>query len=140
MLNNEIQNSGEPLLNSPNFKVSLTAEQTIPLGRLGTLAARWDGAWTDDTNYDATQSKGVPNFDGNQFLPKGTIGQKAFWQHNVRLGYRTPDTKVEIAGWVRNVTDKVYKTFAFDVSAFNGTTVYFLGEPRMYGLTLTTSF
>lgn len=140
VLNNEIQNTGNPLLNSPNFKVGLTAQQTVPLGQMGTLTARWDGAWTDDTNFDATQTKGVPNFDGDQFLPKHTIGQRAYWLHNVRLSYTTPSGGVELAGWVRNLEDKVYKNFAFDVSSFNGTTIFFLGEPRTYGVSLFTSF
>jgi iron complex outermembrane receptor protein len=136
----QIQNSGNPLLNSPRYKVSLTAEQTLPLGRFGSLAARWDGAWTDDTNYDATKGKGIPNSQGVQFLPDNTIGQSAFWLHNLRLAYRTPGGNVEVAGWVRNLEDKVYKTFAFDASALNNATIYFLGEPRTYGLTVTTTF
>lgn len=136
----EIQNTGNPLLNSPRWKVSLTAEQMVPLGRFGTLSARWDGAWTDDTNYDATDSLGVPNSQGIQFLPENTIGQRAFWLHNVRLAYTTPGGGVEVAAWVRNLEDKAYKTFAFDGSTFNDTTIYFVGEPRTYGLTVTTTF
>ncbi|MGH0030248.1 MAG: TonB-dependent receptor [Myxococcota bacterium] len=138
----EVDNSGNRLLNSPQFKVSLTAEQTFPLGRFGSLTARWDGAWTDDTYYDATEGRGFPNFQGDQFLPENTIGQKAYWLHNVRVGYRTPDGSIELAGWVRNLTDQVYKTFAFDASALpaNKTTVYAVGEPRTYGMTLTAFF
>jgi len=41
---------------------------------------------------------------------------------------------------VRNVEDKVYKTFAFDVSSFLNTTISFVGEPRTYGLSVTTTF
>jgi len=140
VLNNEIQATGNPLLNSPEFKISLTAQQTVPLGRLGSLTARWDGAWTAETTYDATNSRGVPNFEGNQFLPKHTIGQRAFWIHNLRLGYMTPNGGVEIAGWVRNVEDKVYKTFAFDVTSQNQTTIYAVSAPRTYGVQVMTTF
>jgi outer membrane receptor protein involved in Fe transport len=136
----EVQNTGNPLLNSPSYKVSLTAEQTIPLGRFGTLTARWDGAWTDDTNYDATNSRGVPNIVNEQFLPEHTIGQSAYWLHNVRLAYRTPSGAIEVAGFVRNVENTSYKTFAFDGSQFQNTTIYFVGDPRTYGVTVTTTF
>jgi iron complex outermembrane receptor protein len=136
----EIQNSGNPLLNSPQFKLSLTAEQTMPLGRYGSMTARWDGAWTDDVNFDATASRGIPNAAGDQFLPEHTIGQKQYWLHNLRLSYRTPNGAVELSGWVRNLKDKDYKTFAFDGSTFNNTTIYFVGEPRTYGLTVSTTF
>jgi iron complex outermembrane receptor protein len=140
VVNNQIQSTGNPLLNSPKFKISLTAQQTVPLGRLGNLTARWDGAWTADTNYDATNSRGIPNFVGNQFLPEHTIGQRAFWIHNLRLGYMTPNGGVELAGWVRNVENKVYKSFAFDASSFNGTTIFAVGAPRTFGGSVMTTF
>jgi len=140
IVNNEISNTGEPLLNSPRFKLSLTGQQTVPLGNSGTLTVRWDGAWTDDVRFDATQTRGIPNEFGDQFLPKNTIGQPAYWRHNLRVAYRTPNGQVEVAGWVRNLKDKVFKAYAFDVSSFNGTTVFFLGEPRTYGVSLQTAF
>ncbi len=139
-VNRELQNSGNPLLNSPRFKVSLTGEQTFPLWNWGSLTARYDAVWTDTTYYDATRGYGIPNLDDVQFLPKETISQPPFWLHNVRLGYRPPNGRIEIAGWVRNVANQSYKTFAFDASTFNATTIYFVGEPRTYGGTVTVTF
>jgi len=139
-VNRELQNTGNPLLNSPQFKVSLTGEQTIPLGRWGSVTARYDGVWTDTTYYDATQGRGIPNLDNVQFLPEGTTAQRPFWLHNVRLAYRPPGSRVEIAGWVRNLTNQSYKAFAFDGSTFNRTSIYFVGDPRTFGGTLTVNF
>lgn len=136
----EINNSGHPTLNSPKFKFSLTAEQMVPIGRYGSLTARYDGAWTDDTFYDATEGRGLPNREDQEFLPGNTIGQKAFWLHNLRLGYRTPDGRIELAGWVRNLTNEPYKTFAFDGTTFQNITIAFVGDPRTYGVTLTIDF
>lgn len=138
----ELDFSGNRLLNSPQYKLSLTAEQTLPLGRYGSLTFRWDGAWTADTYYDASEGKGTPTFDGVYYFPNNTIGQAAYWLHNFSLAYRTPDGRVELSAWVRNATDEVYKTFAFDASALltNSTTIYFLGDPRTYGLSLTATF
>jgi outer membrane receptor protein involved in Fe transport len=140
VVNRELQNTGNPLLNSPRFKVSLTGEQTLPLGRWGSLTARYDGVWTNTTYYDATEGHGIPNVDNVQYLPEDTIAQPAFWLHNVRLSYRPPGGRFEIAGWVRNLTNKAYKTFGFDGSTFNNTTIYFVGDPRTYGGTLTINF
>jgi iron complex outermembrane receptor protein len=138
----ELDFSGNRLLNSPQFKMSLTAEQTIPLGRYGSLTGRWDGAWSDDTYYDASEGKGTPTFEGNFVLPENTIAQEAFWLHNFRVSYRTPDGSMELAAWVRNATDEVYRTYAFDASGLdvNQTTIHFLGEPRTYGLSLGVTF
>lgn len=140
-VNRELQNTGNNLLNSPQFKVSITGEQTVPLGRFGELTARYDGVWTDTTYYDATQGAGIPNEDNVEFLPEDTIAQGPFWLHNLRLGYRPPGAaQVEIAGWVRNLTNESYKTFAFDGSTFNETSIYFVGDPRTFGGTLTVTF
>lgn len=134
------QNAGNPLLNSPKFKVALTIEQTVPLGRYGSIIARWDGAWTDDTTYDATNGLGLPNSNGVQFLPPNTIGQRAYWLHNLRVTYRTPDGSIELAGWARNLGSQIYKTFAFDASNFNDTTIYAVSDPRTYGVAFRVNF
>ncbi len=76
-VNRELQNTGNQLLNSPRFKVSLTAQQTLPIGRWGSLTARYDGVWTDTSYYDATEGRGIPNVQNIQFLPKDTIAQPA---------------------------------------------------------------
>ena len=140
VINREINNTGNRLLNSPQFKVSLTAEQTLPLGRWGSITARYDGTWTDTTFYDASEGKGIPNADGVQFLPDDTIAQPDFWLHNLRVSYRLPGGQLELAGWIRNITDTPYKTFAFDGSTFSETTLYFVGDPRTYGGTFTVNF
>lgn len=138
-LRSVIQNSGHRLLNSPQFKLSLTAEQEIQLGRFGKLVGRWDGAWTDDRFFDATSGRGVPNNQDILILPENTIGQKANWIHNLRLAYQ-PTDRVELAAWVRNLTNENYKTFAFDGTTFRETTIYFVGDPRTYGISLAVHF
>ena len=139
-INREIQNTGNRLLNSPRFKVSITAEQTFPLGRWGSVTARYDGVWTDVTYYDASEGLGIPNFDNVQYLPADTIAQPDFWLHNLRLSYQPAGGRFEIAGWVRNLADESYKTFGFDGSTFNETTIYFVGDPRTYGGTVSIFF
>jgi hypothetical protein len=41
---------------------------------------------------------------------------------------------------VRNLTDEVYRSFAFDASNFSNTTIHLLGVPRTYGVTLNVGF
>ena len=136
----ERQASGNQLLNSPRFKVSMTAEQTIPLASYGSLTFRYDGVWTDTTYYDATEGRGLGDQDGQKFLPDDTIGQPSFWLHNLRLAWRAPSGQIEVAGWVRNLTNEAYKTFAFDGSNFQSTTIYFVGDPRTFGGSVAINF
>lgn len=136
----EVQNSGNPLLNSPRFKVILSLEQTLPLGTTGSLTARYDGVWTDDSFFDASEGLGNPNILGERFLPEFAIGQRAYWLHNLRVTWKSSDGFVSVAGWVRNLENKAYKTFAFDASAFQRTTVYFVGDPRTIGTSISVVF
>src|SRR5262249_16119022 len=106
----------------------------------GYLIPRYDGTWTDVTYYDATKGRGIPNTVNLQVLPKETIGMHEYWLHNIRIAYRTPDGHLEIAGWVRNVLDTPVKTYAFDGSTFQSTTIYFVGDPRTYGVTASVTF
>jgi iron complex outermembrane receptor protein len=139
-VNRELQNTGNDVLNSPRVKVSITAEQTLSLGRWGSFTARYDAVWTDTTYFDATEGRGIPNVQNINFLPKDTIAQPSFWMHNFRLGYQPSSGRFEIAGWVRNFTDKEVKSFAFDGSTFTDTTIYFVGDPRTYGITAIFNF
>ena len=55
---------------------------------------------------------------------------------NVRLGYQTPNELVEIAGFVRNLTDEVYRADVINLSRFRNAVVYAMGDPRTYGVSL----
>src|SRR5690606_5079287 len=61
-----------------------------------------------------------------------TIYQDADNLLNARIGFQYKRT--EIALWVSNLMDKIYIDYAYDFGAVH------LAEPRMYGLTLKTSF
>lgn len=130
--------SGNQLQNSPEFKVSATAEWTFNLGRFGFLIPRYDMSWEDDKFFDPNEGFGTARFQGS--LPDYAAGQPAYFLHNVRLAYRTPSGNVELAGWCRNLTDEVYKTFAFDATSFSGVLINFVGEPRTIGVDLTLTF
>ncbi len=133
-------NSGNELLNAPKYSVTLTVQQRFSLGRFGSLIPRWDGTWKDATFFDASEGRGLPNQDLDLVLPSNTIGQQAYWIHNLRLAYVSPDEMIEVAGWVRNVEDKSYKAFAADLQEFQKTTLFFVGDPRTYGVTTSIRF
>jgi outer membrane receptor protein involved in Fe transport len=132
--------TGNQLINSPEFKVSGAVDYTIDMGRYGSLLPHYDFAWSADIFFDPTEGRGSPNFAGQLILPKYATGQRAYWLHNLRLGYRTPDGSIEIAGWVRNLTDFAYKSYAFDASIFGRDVVNYVGEPRTYGLDFLLHF
>ena len=129
--------SGNRLPNSPQFAVSLSTTYDIDMGRFGTLTPGYFASWTDDVNFDQTEGRGLPNDQRQIFLPQHTLGQKALWIHNVRLGYTTENGQFELGVWGRNITNEAYKLFAFQSQDFVSA---FIGDPRTYGVDLRVSF
>ena len=132
--------SGNQLINAPEYKVSLGAEWEFQMGKFGDVTPRYDGSWSADVNFGPNGGRGSIDGTGQPRLPENAIGQRALWLHNVSFRYRPPISNVEIVGWVRNVTDETYKTFAFDGSFFANLTVNWVGEPRTYGGTVRFAF
>lgn len=132
--------NGNPLPNAPRFKVSATLQYDFDLGRFGSLVPRYDVVWTDEVAFDPSGGRGAPNAGGEIFMPKNAIGQGAFWLHNLRVTYRAPGARVEFAGWVRNLTNEVYKTLAFDASSGPQLVGNLLGDPRTYGLSARITY
>jgi iron complex outermembrane receptor protein len=136
----EVDATGNRLINSPQFKVSATIEQAIPLGRFGALIPRYDVVWTSETFFDTTEGRGVPGFDGSPLVPKHTFSQVAFWLHHARLSYAPPSQNPVISFWVRNIADKAYRQLGADATIFLGTTLHFVGDPRTYGVDIVFNF
>ena len=132
--------SGNRLINAPQFKLSVGAEWEIVVDGVGDFTPRYDGSWSDDVFFGPNLGRGAIDALGDNKLPKGTIGQKDFWLHDVSLRYRPPIPNLEILAWVRNVTNEEYKTFAFDATFFANLVVNFVGEPRTYGATASFTF
>ncbi len=128
--------SGNPLVASPPISVNLRVSYELPLGRLGSLTPRFDAAFRDKTYFvPGNESVSVLDQDGFSRNEGGT--QDAYWTLNGRLAYKTPNGNIEIAGWVRNLTDEVYLNNSLD--ATNGLKKYLdiFAPPRTYGITGT---
>jgi iron complex outermembrane receptor protein len=134
--------SGQQLVNSPEFKVAGAATWTFDFGRFGYFIPRYDFSWTDDVAYGLNEGRGTATADihGTPLLPEFAVGQPAYWLHNVRFAYRTPTGNVEVAFWVRNLTDEVYKNYAFDASSFSSVVLNFVGTPRTLGGDVIVTF
>jgi iron complex outermembrane recepter protein len=131
--------SGNPLASSPKYKVSAAVEWPLDLGRWGVVTPRYDFSWEATQYFDPNEGRGTQKFDSPS-LPPYTVAQRPYFLHNVRLSYRNPTGNVELAFWVRNLTDVVYKTYAFDASNFADVVLNFIGEPRTLGADLTITF
>ena len=132
--------NGNPLPNAPRFKISGNVSYPFEIGGGMTLTPRYEFTWSDDVFFDPSGGTGAPDVTGALFMPELTIGQEALILHNIRLTLTNESGTVELSGWVRNVTDEVYKQLAFDASAGPGLVGNLLGDPRTYGLSAKVSF
>ncbi|MBW2698555.1 MAG: TonB-dependent receptor, partial [Deltaproteobacteria bacterium] len=68
------------------------------------------------------------------------IGQRSHVLHNLRVAYQLPGGNIEIATWVRNLTDFHYKTYVADASPSVGGLLNWIGDPRTWGVSVRVDF
>ena len=134
-----IVNTGNRLLNSPQYSVSIIASQRLDLGRYGDLTFRYTGSWTDDVYFDASEGRGNPDSEGNFRISDNMVGEEAYWLHGVGVDYVPRDMPILVSAWVRNLENEGYRNFTADLN-FLDTTIHFIGEPRTYGVTVRVDF
>lgn len=115
--------SGRKLVNAPELSGSGFAQYKFEMGRLGELTPRLDFNYKSEIFF-------TPRNRERQ-------GDDARWVLNLRLGYKDPNGRIEIAGWVKNLTDEIFRVTSFVVS---GHVVYVMSDPRTYGGTVTVRF
>ena len=106
---------------APEWKVSMLGRYVRELPAGSRVAFQADATYYAEQYFDAFNSP-------NHREPGYTVG-------NVRASWYSPASKWEITAFVDNVTDKVYRTTAFDL-AFLGFATDVYGKPRWAGLSV----
>ncbi|MEQ9397018.1 TonB-dependent receptor [Haliea sp.] len=116
------QLKGQKLANTPERSLSGFARYTTGLGDSGMNGfAQLDFSYRSEVNYRLNQETGHSTGDG-------------YWLANARAGVSTADEKVNVAFWVRNLTDEEYLVDAFEQLPINILNVW--GAPRTYGVSV----
>jgi iron complex outermembrane receptor protein len=115
--------SGNDLVLAPNFSSYGAVLYEFPV-QFGTLFARGDADYRSSVYFEPTNSDA---FKGN-----------ARTLFNLRVGLRRDNWSME--GWVQNLTDRRYKTYADDRSALGVLRTAAYGAPRTYGVSLSSKF
>ena len=69
----------------------------------------------------------------DDYEPGRTLG-------NVRVTYAVLDGKLEFAGFLNNVTDKLYRVYNLDLSGLLGATNQTYAKPRTWGVSVTVRY
>jgi len=119
------ENSGNRLVNSP--EIAFAGYANWPLrSRFGVLTPRLDWSYKSKVFFSPQ------NLD--------PVSQDPLWLLNFRIGYTTPANSIELAGWIRNVTNVVYRVDVINLARTRSSILYFMGQPRTYGVTLNVKF
>jgi len=123
----EIKNySGNQLVSAPEISFSGDFSYAIDMGELGTLTPRLDYSWRSKVYF-------TPDNEAR-------LGDRSRLLVSTRLAWAMMDGKFEVAGWVRNVTDEVYRVTALNLIGVLDQINYVIAEPRTYGITGTVKF
>jgi len=109
---------GNPFPNAPETIANFTARYSVPWGNDGELFAFTDWAYQGKTNlfiYESTQFQTDDQFEGG-----------------LKLGWARTDGSLEVAAFVRNMTDQENIKGAID---FNNNTA-FVNDPRVMGVSI----
>ena len=117
--------SGNRIVMSPELSMNGLLQQDFQLGDVGTVRAQLDFSYQDDIFFDAQNSP--------------LLTEDSYWIWNARVSWTSMNESIEIAAWIRNLSDKEYLTYAFDLS-FLGFNQEMLGNPRSYGAEVTFRF
>ena len=119
---------GNSLPNAPEHTIHLGLAYTFEVPAIaGSLTARWDYYWQDDSY-------------GREF---NTIGDKidSWDQHNISLIYESNDGRWDVRAWMRNLSDDDNVTGHYLTSDTSGYfRNYFVTEPRVYGTSVRFNF
>jgi len=116
-----VNNSGNPLSNSPRRQAGLAANFSYPLS-FGYLVGAASYAWKDSYNTGAAN-------DPNLQLP-------GFGLANLSAGVESPDRSWRLLAWVKNANDTDYLL----TRSTQVVRARYVGEPRTFGLSLTGRF
>ncbi len=113
---------GNSLPNAPEWVGVATLRAAVPGGNSGEWFLFTD--WNYRSEVDFFLYKSV------EFNQEGVV------EGGLRIGYTTFDRGFEVAGFVRNITDALYRNGGIDFNNLTG----FVNEPRTFGMEIRRAF
>jgi iron complex outermembrane receptor protein len=113
--------SGNTLPQSPKVTFNVAASYNLPLANGSELKATVDAAYSSKIYFDNSNAE--------------RLSQDAVWVAGVQGGWTSPDGKVELGGFVRNLFDETYTVSISNIDSL-GEDLMTLNRPRSIGVFL----
>lgn len=116
-----------PQTQVPKWKLTFGTQYDIDLGPHGSLVPHVDVTWQSKVYYTTSLINPVPIQPGYAIV-------------NARVTWNSPDKSWQIAGFVTNLTDKLYYVGVTDVRNSFGYAFGQVGRPREWGVSVRRDF
>ena len=113
--------SGNTLPQSPKVTFNIAASYSLPLANGSELNATLDAAYSSKIYFDNSNAE--------------RLSQDAVWVVGAQGGWTSPDGKVELGGFVRNLFDETYAVSISNIDSL-GEDLMTLNRPRSIGVFL----
>ncbi len=110
---------------APDSSVGWQVHYEIPAGP-GKLGIGTDWKYESGEYFETNNAP-------DDYQPAHTVG-------NVRVTYALHDGRYELAGFVNNVTDRIYRLYNLDLSGLLGSSNQTYARPRTWGASLTVKY
>ena len=130
--------SGERPQNTPEWNLNVLANYEWYLGDSGTLSAQVDGSYQSEV-YFTNGTISTPG-DASTYTRNKEVGQDSYSLWNARLAWRSSDDQLEMALWGKNLSDKEYAAYMFELTDLIGADQVMRGVPRTYGVDVKYNF
>lgn len=117
---------GNQLQNAPEFSANIMGNYEVDLSDAGMLNFIMDISYQDDVYFSPYADKSVA-------MPAHTLV-------NARVTWSDINDNWSVALWVKNLTDKKIKTYAFDLREDFGILENMRGMPRTFGAEVAYRF
>lgn len=116
-----------PQTQVPKWKATFGTQYNLDLGSAGSLVPHVDVTWQSKVHYTPSLLNPIPIQPGYAIV-------------NARVTWFSPDKSWQVAGYVTNLSDKLYYTGITDVRNGFGYAFGQVGRPREWGVSLRRSF
>jgi iron complex outermembrane recepter protein len=130
--------SGETPQNTPKWSANLIANYTWLLGESGSVSAQIDGSYQSEVFF--SNGTVATTGDPSSYTRNEELGEDSYSLWNARLSWSDASEQVEVGLWAKNLTDKEYVSYMFELSDLVGSDQVIRGAPRTYGIDLKYVF
>lgn len=130
--------SGVTPQNTPQWNANLLANYSWLLSGGARVSAQVDASYQSDVLFSngTVTSPGDPQ----SYTRNEELGQQAYSLWNARLSWSDATEQVEVALWGKNLTDKQYAAYMFELTDVIDADQVMRGAPRSYGVDLSYHF